>query len=138
MAKLRLAGAMVAIGVVALCLFAGNSRAQASHVAYDAFCGLSVDTKKKLFTEVSADNRADLVRTQIQRWLDKNRSRLSAEQIKIMEENIAFVKADLYKIPRRDGDLDKAKDLERRTLALMPREDMTEAFTIYGSCIAKG
>jgi hypothetical protein len=54
-----------------------------------------------------------------------------------MEENIAFVKADLYKFPRDEVDLALAKNLEQRTLKLMTREDITEALTVFGSCIAK-
>jgi hypothetical protein len=54
-----------------------------------------------------------------------------------MEENIAFVKPDLYKFPRTEVDMALAKNLEQRTLKVMTKEDMTEALTIFGACIAK-
>jgi hypothetical protein len=111
--------------------------AQGTRVEYDEFCKLDLQAKNRLFNVITPENRADLIRTQIQRWLDKSRPRLTPAQIQVMEDNIAFIKADLYRLPRREADLAKAKELEQRTLALMSREDMTEALTVYGSCIAK-
>jgi hypothetical protein len=127
---------IVSVVVVASGLMAG-ALAQGSTVEYDAFCGLPVERKLRVFNEISPENRAALVRTQIQRWLDKNRSRLTAEQVKVMEDNIAFVRADLYKLPRRPEDLEKAKELEQRTLSLMAKDDMAQALTIHGPCIDK-
>jgi hypothetical protein len=139
MAHARLAATIVALTLAVVCsVFAAAPAAQAVKVEYDDFCTLDVQTKNRLFAAVSPDNRAELIRTQLQRWLDKNRARLSPEQVKVVEENIAFIKADLYRIPRREEDMQKAKELEQRTLALMSRADMTEAVTIFGSCIAKG
>ena len=137
MTSLRITGVLIAIAVAAVCLLDRNMPAQASRIEYDVFCTMDVKNKQKVFGEISPENRAELVRTQIRRWLDKNRSRLSAEQIKIMEENIAIVKADLYKLPRNEVELAKAKSLEQRTLAVMTREDMAEALTIFGSYMAK-
>jgi hypothetical protein len=137
MARLRLTGVMIAIVAASVCLPAGDIAAQASKIEYDAFCTLDLKSKQKVFGEIKPENRANLVRTQAQRWLDKNRARLTPEQVKVMEENIAFVKADLYKFPRDEVDLALAKNLEQRTLKLMTREDITEALTVFGSCIAK-
>lgn len=138
MARLRLVIALVALPLVLACLVAVDPAAQGTRVEYDDYCKLDVKAKNRLFGIISPENRADLVRTQIQRWLDKNRSRLTADQIRVLEDNVAFIKPDLYRLPRREEDMAKAKELEQRTLALMSREDMTEAFTVYGSCIAKG
>jgi hypothetical protein len=137
MAYPRIAGAIVSVALGLACLLAAALSAQASKVEYDEFCKLDVAAKNRLFAAIPPENRAELIRTQIQRWLEKNRARLSPEQVKVIDENIAFIKADLYKFPRREEDLGKARELEQRTLALMTREDMTEAFTIFGSCIAK-
>ncbi len=130
--------AIVSIGLLGISLAAVDTWAQTKRLDYDTYCAMNLETKKKVFVDVTPENRAELVRTQIQRWLDKNRSRLTADQIKVMEDNIAFVKADLYKFPRKESDLDQAKRLEQRTLAVMTREDMGEALTIYGACIPKG
>ena len=134
----RFAGALVSIALGFACLFSSGAAAQASKVEYDEFCKLEVTAKDRLFAAITPENRAELIRTQLQRWLEKNRARLTPEQVKVIEENISFIKADLYKIPRREEDMATAKKLEQRTLALMTREDMTEAFTIFGSCIPKG
>jgi hypothetical protein len=127
--------------IVALALAVGAGMialgAQAPRIEYDEFCKLDLQARNRLFNVISPENRADLVRTQIQRWLEKNRARLTPAQIQVMEDNAAFIKADLYRLPRREADMAKAKELEQRTLALMSREDMTEALTVYGSCIPK-
>jgi hypothetical protein len=137
MAWFRLTGAMIAVAVAAVCLQGGDITAQTSKIDYDTYCTLDLKSKQKVFGEIKPENRADLVRTQARRWLEKNRARLTPEQVKIMEENIAFVKPDLYKFPRNEVDLALAKNLEQRTLKVMTREDMTEALTVFGSCIAK-
>lgn len=137
MTCLRLAAAIASILLAAVFLTVVEPAAQASKIEYDEFCKLDVKTKNGVFAAATPENRAELIRTQIQRWLGKNRERLSPEQVKVIEENISFIKADLYDLPRREEDMAKAKALEQRTLALMSREDMTEAFTIFGSCIPK-
>ena len=138
MAWFRLTGAMIAVAAAAVCLLAGDIAAQTTpKIDYDSYCTLDLKSKQKVFGEIKPENRADLVRTQAQRWLEKNRARLTPEQVKVMEENIAFVKPDLYKFPRNEVDLALAKNLEQRTLKVMTREDMTEALTVFGSCIAK-
>ena len=138
MTCLRLAAAIASILLAVVCVFVAEPAAQDSKIEYDEFCKLDVKSKNGFFAVASPENRAELIRTQLQRWLAKNRARLNTAQVLVIEENIAFIKADLYKLPRREEDMAKAKALEQRTLALMSREDMTEAFTIFGSCIPKG
>jgi hypothetical protein len=138
MSCLRFAAAIASILLAAVSVFVAEPAAQDSKkIEYDEFCKLDVKSKNGFFAVASPENRAELIRTQLQRWLAKNRARLTTAQVMVIEENIAFIKADLYILPRREEDMAKAKALEQRTLALMSREDMTEAFTIFGSCIPK-
>jgi hypothetical protein len=138
MATSRLIVAILGIAMAASTLGADASWAQAVRVEYDTFCQQDRQSKIRLFNEISAENRAELVRTQIERWLNKNKPRLTSEQIKIMEENLSFVRADLYRLPRREEDLVKARELEERTAAVLSLEDRAQALTISSSCIAKG
>ena len=80
--------------------FAGQT---VSKIAYDAFMQMSVDARLTTFNAIDAENRADLVRTHIRRWLSANRARLTAEQIDLMEENISFVTAERYGPSKKRG-----------------------------------
>ena len=103
--------------------------------AYDAFMQQTVQERIHVFNLLSPEERAELVRTHSTRWLTANSARLSAEQIAVMRENIAFVKADAYRPETRDAFVAQAKDLERRTAALFSREDMQQALTIYADYV---
>jgi hypothetical protein len=61
---------------------------------YDAFMQQTVPERIHVFNLLSPEERAELVRTHSTRWLTANSARLSVQQISVMRENIAFVKAD--------------------------------------------
>ena len=138
MAYIRLAAAIVSISLAAVCVFVAAPAAQDSKkIEYDEFCKLDVQDQERLLRRGESrkprqsDSHADSALAGQKPGAAQHGSDHG------LEENIAFIKADLYKIPRREEDMANAKKLEQRTLALMSREDMTEAFTIFGSCIAK-
>ena len=106
-------------------------------VDYDTFMKLDTQGRIRTFNEVTPENRAALVQTQIKRWRDKNQSRLSPEQLKMIEENLAFVTADRYRQPMTEAERTRAKDLEMRTAALFSREEMMQMLTISGEYIVK-
>ncbi|HMF15282.1 MAG TPA: hypothetical protein VKE94_23370 [Gemmataceae bacterium] len=116
--------AMVVAGVLAMTVRGqgqvGQTPAPAA-VDYDTFMQQDDQGRIETFNRVTPENRAELVRTQIQRWVDKNRPRLTAEQLKVMGENLAFVTADLYRQPVADELKAKAKELEARSIAVSPR-----------------
>ena len=109
----------------------------AASIDYDTFMQTDVDGRIRAFNTITPENRAELVRTQIERWLEKNRSRLNAEQMQVMEENRAFVTADTYRLPRNPQKMEQAKALEAKTAALFSGSDMREAITIRGTYIPK-
>jgi len=106
-------------------------------VDYDTFMQRDTQGRLRTFNQVTPENRAELVRTQIQRWVEKNRSRLTPEQLKVMDENLAFVTADRYRQPMGPEDMARAKDLETRTAAVLSRDDMMQALTIHADYIPK-
>ena len=55
----------------------------------------------------------------------------------MVEENRAFVTAELYDRPRTPGSLARSKELESRALAVLSCEDVGRAFTIEGAYIPK-
>ncbi len=63
---------------------------------YARFMELSVEQRRSGFAELSPEHRALIVRTHAERWLAQNRERLSASEIGLFEELIAFVTPERY------------------------------------------
>ena len=106
-------------------------------VDYDTFMQQDVQGRIRTFNQVTPENRAELVQTQITRWVEKNKARLTPEQLKVMDENLAYVTADRYRKPMTAEEMAQAKDIEARTAAVFSREDMMQALTIQGDYIPK-
>jgi hypothetical protein len=109
-------------------LFVSTMRRSASSIG---------QSKIRTFNEISPENRAELVRTQVERWLKQNRSRLTPEQIKVVEDSLAVITPDLYRTPKREEDMAKIRELEARVRELFSREDAAQAFSNQGTCIEK-
>jgi hypothetical protein len=104
-------------------------------VDYDSFMQQDVQSRIRVFNQITPENRAELVRTQLKRWVEKNRSRLTVEQLTVLDEFLAFAVADHYRQPAKEEDRAKAKALETRAAGLMSPADMGEALTIRGTYI---
>ena len=108
-------------------------------VPYDEFFALTDrdDDRIRVFNEITAENRATLVRTHLERWLNRNRGRLSAEQVAMMEENIRFVGPELYGLPKKPEVQAKVLDLAERTRKLFSPSDVAQVLRpIQGDRIA--
>lgn len=132
--------AVVALAIVALAV-ATPTWAQVAPaprtVDYDTFMQQDTEGRIRVFNQVTPENRAELVQTQIKRWIEINRARLTPEQLKAMEDNLAFAIADNYRQPMNEDLRARMKQLESRTAALFSREDMRQALTIHGTYIPK-
>jgi hypothetical protein len=106
-----------------------------STVDYDTFMQQDVQGRLRTFNAITPENRAVLVRTQVERWLAANQDRLTSDQTAAMRDFIAFVQPDAYRPETRDAYLPRAKELEQRAAALFTREDLRQALTIQGSYI---
>jgi deoxyribodipyrimidine photolyase len=104
-------------------------------VDYDTFMKQDVQSRIKVFNQVSPEDRADIVRTQIQRWVKANRTRLTREQLDMTQEWLTFVTAENYRQPMADELKLRTKDLEARSAALFSKEDLMQAMTIRGTYI---
>lgn len=105
---------------------------------YDAFCKLpDVQAKRTAFSATSAENRAELVRTQLERWRDANRAKLSTRQVAFLNELIAAIGPDTYS----DGPKAEEQRVKTRALAEGQRDLFTQteiqAMQPDGPCIAK-
>ena len=108
------------------------------NLEYEVFCKLpDAQTKRDAFMATSPDNRAVLVRAQLERWRDANRPRLNDKQLAAMEMLIASITADTYgEGPKAEDARTKARPLAEAQRQLFTTEDM-QAMQPTGPCIAK-
>src|SRR5438067_13154222 len=93
------------------------------HLDYDAFTRLSPLRKNRTLQQLTPENRTELVKAHLQRFLDENRARLNAEQIRFIEESIAFVCPELYERMPSEDDFKRDRDMEATIFRLFSRED---------------
>ena len=104
-------------------------------VDYDTFMQQDWQGRTRMFNTITPENRAELVRTQMERWLAAIQDRLTSEQLAAMHDCIAFVQPDAYRPETREAYLARAKELEQRAAALFTHEDLRQALTIQGTYI---
>lgn len=121
--------ALAVIGVAALA-FSSSVSAQASTVDYDTLMQQDKAAIRRQFAQLSPENKAVIVRTQIERWIAANRARLSPAQLQVMQEMAAAVSPDLYSPNRPEGTLARVQELEKRAISLLGREDVGRAATL--------
>lgn len=96
-------------------------------ISYDQFMPQTLRRRIQLFNEVSAENRALLLRTHVERWLAANRRRLTPEQIAILKEIGERISPEWY---REDRDFERLRDevegLRARAEAVLPLEDVVQ------------
>ena len=118
------------IGVAALA-FSSSVSAQAPTVDYDTLMQQQDKAAiRRQFAQLSPENKALIVRTQIERWITANRARLSPAQLQVMQEMAAVVSPDLYSPNRTEGTLARVQELEKRAISLLGKEDVGRAATL--------
>ena len=135
--KIRTVSLALVLCISAACTTAAKLSKAPQPLSYDAFMQLDLDGRIRTFNEINAENRAQLVQTQIRRWVVKNRHRLTPEQLKLIDENLVIVTPDRYRLPRNTDDVAQAKELADRTSKVFSRDDVMQAFTIYALYIPK-
>ena len=99
-------------------------------INYDQFYLKPVKDRIKIFNEISAENRAFLVKTQSERWLAANRSRLNHEQVSVVEEIIQSISPEWYQTGRDVENIDqKTGALIKNLEAVLSREDVLQFAT---------
>ena len=96
-------------------------------IGYDEFMPQPLQERLRIFNEVSAENRALLIKTHVERWLAANRPRLTHEQVAVVEEIISYIRPEPYQAER---DMEKvaqeAEALRRKAEAVFTREDVIQ------------
>lgn len=82
--------------------------------------------RRRIFMSATPETRAEMMRTQVRGWMDRHRDSLSADQIALLEEHIAFLTADLYQLDRPPELIERRDALMARTYTLFRREELRD------------
>ena len=86
------------------------------------------EQRRARFAAFSPQNKALIMRTHAGQWLEKNRSRLTANQVMLVERAIEFVTPALYQTPNDPELIKETKELESQLKCRLRRSDVREAF----------
>jgi hypothetical protein len=105
-------------------------------INYEEFKALNNQERVKIFNAISAENRALLMKTQVENWLAENRSQLHQEQLAVVEEIIRFAKPEMYEEDRDYLKVTQEADkLIKKAEAVFSREETMEmTFVSGGQC----
>lgn len=67
--------------------------------SYEEFAQLPSTQRDALYATLSPEQKAELLRTRFQRWLDEHRATLSNRQVSAVREAIEFVTPELLRAP---------------------------------------
>ena len=127
---------VLAVGnVVGMCANHSVASEQVKTIDYDTFGKLDLQGRHKVLNEISPENMAEIMKTHVKRWLEKNRNHLSQEQISVLEESITSITADSYRFPRSNEAMKRAKELAAKAAAVFSQEEMVQALTLDGDYI---
>jgi len=128
-----------AICVLALVVGSVGASQAPQKMAYEAFCSLpDAQAKIAAFNQVTPDNRAELVKTQIERWPEANKSRLSPPQLALLDQMHALITPEAYTVGAGQEDArNKMRDLEPKLAELFTVTDR-QFMQINAPCLPKG
>ncbi len=96
-------------------------------ISYDQFMPLLLQERIRLFNEVSAENRALLIKTHVERWLATNHLRLTHEQVTVIDEIIRSISPESYQAERDfEKVMQEAEKLREKAEAVFSREDVIQ------------
>jgi hypothetical protein len=94
-------------------------------IDYDTFCAMTdPDAKRTAFVAATAETKAMLARTQVERFMAANKARLTPLQNDYLLELLKYLTPDSYSgLPRSADRETLLKNLESRMMQLFTRED---------------
>jgi len=96
-------------------------------IGYDQFMPQPLQDRRRIFNEISAENRALLIKTHVERWLAANRLRLNHEQVAVLEEIIPFISPESYRAERDFEQVaQEAEALRQKAETVFSREDVRQ------------
>lgn len=96
-------------------------------IGYDEFMPRPLEERLRIFGEISAENRALLIKTHVERWLAAHRPRLTHEQVAVVEEIIPRIRPEWYQAARgAENVVPEAEALRQKAEAVFSREDVIQ------------
>lgn len=105
-------------------------------IGYDEYMSLPLEERNKIFGEISIENCVLIVKTHIERWLAANHTRLTQEQVALIEEIIRSITPESYQAKRNYVKItQEAERLYAKAEAVFSREDIMQfGFLSGGQC----
>ena len=104
-------------------------------ISYETFCQQDEGEKKKVFRAAAPEIKAVLARTQIERWRDANRPRLTPDQLDVIRELLAVSTAETFALSRQDQRV-RLSSVEARAGAAFSGREL-DAMAPTGPCLPK-
>lgn len=82
------------------------------------------------FAAMTPEEKAAVVQTHARVWLERNRSRLTARQVAVVQEAIDFVTPELYRSPDIAQQVKREEELRAKLRCQVPRSDVMAAFGV--------
>ena len=99
-------------------------------IDYDEFRRTTWEERIAIFSALSAEEKAELFRSQVSGWLHRHVAELTTPQIELLEEAIQLAVPELYISPKPDQLVTRMKDFERRARALLSPAQHIDALTM--------
>ena len=121
----------------ALAPVSARQTAPAPAVSYETYCQKDRIGKQELRKTMTVEQKAEMARTQIERWRDANESRLTAEQRSLITDWIKVIPESALPRAQRGPESEaRLTALAAKIEAAFSREEL-RAMDEYGPCIAK-
>lgn len=111
---------------------ASAASTQVQTMTHDAFIAIEARTRSDVFAKLTPENKSALKRAHAQAWLAKNKHRLSAKQIAVVQDAIAFLSPELYREPSSATMRTREEQVRHKLECALARNDVIEAFTFQG------
>lgn len=98
-----------------------------STIGYDEFMTQPIEERTRICLKISPENRAQVMKTHVVRWLEANRHRLTPEQVVTVEEFIPIITPEAYR-PDRDSEtlMRQVDELMQKAEAVFTREELRQ------------
>ena len=108
-------------------------------IDYETFCKLpDVQSRRSAFVAATPEEKAELMRTRVERWREANKARLNPKQVELLDDMRSFATPTNYATGAGAEDARiKFGALEARLLGLFTVADIQE-LQFGGPCLPKG
>jgi hypothetical protein len=112
-----------------------STSAQSQAVDYEAFCKQDRASKELVLARLSNQDRAELARTQLERWVDANKPRLTPAQVAAVQDRIKAIERVDYSGAVVEQDMAPAKAFENSSVGFTQAELIE--MSLAGPCMPR-